>query len=328
MTAAEQIADEIFAPQRGNVDQSGVIPPGHLTALADAGLYGAVVRAPDDFTTIVEVLARGCLATTFVWLQHHTLARRLAMPDAPAELTALADDLWAGRTRAGIVQAGLLPGPPILEARPIDGEGSWQIDGFSPWCTGWGMIDELMVAARVADDPEQVVWLMVPAADQPGLGVRRLPLQSVDATATVSLSFDSVAVDPGRLLGTDDYARVGHPAGHGLRGNGSLALGLATRCARLIHDIGGTDATDRADRLVDTIDRARSAMDAADDVTMPARRADAALLAVDAAVALVAAQGASAAMQGSEGEQAMREATFLLVFGSRPTIKQELLRRS
>ncbi len=276
----------------------------------------------------MEILARGCLATTFVWLQHHTLARRLSGPESPSEFADLAARLRSGETRAGIVQAGLLPGPPLLTARQDPTTSGWLLDGFSPWCTGWGMVDEVMVAARLADSPDTVAWFCLRPEERPGLEARRLPLQAVDATATVSLRFSALAVDADRFLGTDDYATVGHAAGRGLRSNGSLALGLAQRCAALVAAVATPEAIDRSLRLVDRIDRVRAGLDAADDSEMPEQRAEAAVLAVDAAVALVAAQGAAAAVRGSEGEQAMREATFLLVFGSRPSIKHELLRRS
>ncbi len=313
---------------RREVDARGVIPTTHFDALADNGLYGAALAAgPTDFVAIVEALANGCLATTFVWLQHHGLARRLAMPEAPASLRTLAADLGAGRSRAGIVQAGLLPGPPLLSARSDAGTGEWLLDGFSPWCTGWGMVSELLVAARLVDDPAQVAWFCVPATDQPGLEVRRLPLQAVDATATVSLRFDVVRVEASRFLGTNEYAKVGHAAGTGLRPNGSLCLGLAGRCAAMLEGFGSDDTLDRAGRLAKRIDEVRAGLDAAEDRLMPVHRVEAALLAIDAAVALVAGEGAAAAIRGSDGEQAMREATFLLVFGSRPSIKQELLRR-
>ena len=43
-----------------------------------------------------------------------------------------------------------------------------------------------------------------------------------------------------------------------------------------------------------------------------------------AAAALVVAQGASAILAGQDAQRLAREALFLLVFGSRPTIKQAL----
>ncbi len=154
---ASRISTEILGPNASAVDQTGEIPAAHLDALAAAGLYGTVLNAPPaSFPRVVESLAEGCLSTAFVWLQHHSLVGRLADPSRGTNLpTTLRDDLLTGETRAGIVQAGLLPGDPLLTATP-SGDGSWRLDGFSPWCTGWGMVNELLVAARVKGAPECV----------------------------------------------------------------------------------------------------------------------------------------------------------------------------
>ena len=66
--------------------RADAVPAGHLTALADAGLYGIAgpasaggirVRPPHDLH-VIEIMAGGCLATTFVWIQHHSAVRALA----------------------------------------------------------------------------------------------------------------------------------------------------------------------------------------------------------------------------------------------------------
>ncbi len=325
--AAERISNEILLPAAGEVDHTGVIPAGHFDALADAGLYGAAVAVDSAaFASIVETLARGCLATTFVWLQHHGLARRLAVGATTETHRRLATSLLSGHARAGIVQAGLLPGPPLLVAER-DNTGGWRLDGFSPWCTGWGMVSDLLVAARIDGDPGTVAWFVIPAAEGNGLAAERLSLQAVDATVTVSLRFTGFEVAAGCFLGADDYAVVGHAAGRGLRPNGSLALGLALRCADAIDQVGTAETSACSQRLIDRVVELRRRMDVADDAALVSCRVDAVLLAVDAAVAIVAAHGARSAMSGSDAERAMREATFLLVFGSRPSIKQELLCR-
>ncbi len=326
---ARSVASDVLAPVAADVDRSGHIPAMHFAALADAGLFGVSLEAaPGDFGRTVEELSIGCLATTFVWLQHHGLVRRLAAlaADRP-DLAPMLERLRSGDCRAGIVQAGLLPGPPILNAA-LDDEGAWSLTGFSPWCTGWGMVDELLVAARLSTDPDRVMWFMVPAIEQPGMTVQLLDLEAVNATATVSVRFEGLAIEPSRLLGTDDYAVVGHPAGRNLRLNGSLALGLARRCADDIEALGVDAVTHRVDALRHRIDDLRGRLDSATDESMPSARAVVGLLAVDAAVASVVAHGARSAIAGSAAERAMREAAFLLVFGSRPSIKQALLQRS
>jgi hypothetical protein len=100
----------------------------------------------------------------------------------------------------------------------------------------------------------------------------------------------------------------------GLRMNGSLALGLAGRCGQLI----GPGPLD------DELTACRAGLDAAGPDELPAARAAACELAIRAAAALVVARGATAILASRDAQRLGREALFLLVFGSRPTIKQAL----
>ncbi|MDQ1425724.1 MAG: hypothetical protein QOD72_3222, partial [Acidimicrobiaceae bacterium] len=80
---ARRIADEVLFPASLAVDTSELLPVTLLDALADAGLYGLAVPAalgglgldPSTATDVVELLASGCLTTTFVFMQHHSAAR-------------------------------------------------------------------------------------------------------------------------------------------------------------------------------------------------------------------------------------------------------------
>ena len=84
LAAARGLADDLLFPDAMRVDGLDVLPLAHLDALAALGLYGAPVPAAagglgldlQAYCTVVEELASGCLATTFVWLQHRGLVRR------------------------------------------------------------------------------------------------------------------------------------------------------------------------------------------------------------------------------------------------------------
>lgn len=71
----------------------------------------------------------------------------------------------------------------------------------------------------------------------------------------------------------------------------------------------------------------RAALDAAGPEEIADARAAASELAVRAASALVVHEGSSSVTLGASGQRLAREATFLLVFGSRPAIRAALLRR-
>jgi hypothetical protein len=100
----------------------------------------------------------------------------------------------------------------------------------------------------------------------------------------------------------------------GLRSNGSLAPVVAARCSELIGP-GPLDGQ---------LARCRAALEGADPDSMPAARAAACELVLRATAALVVSQGSTAILADQDAQRLAREALFLLVFGSRPPIKQAL----
>jgi alkylation response protein AidB-like acyl-CoA dehydrogenase len=309
-----------FLADAAAVDAADTIPEAHLRGLADAGLYGifAPVEAGGlgldaEVALVIEELAAACLASTFVWLQHLRLLGAMLDPDTPAALReALLPAVVRGEVRWGVALAGLLPGPPRLTARPVDG--GWLLDGEAPWVSGWGIVDLLVVVARGPEDT--AVTLLADAREQQGLTAARQRLGAVNASATVQLSFAGLFVPDGRLVGQKPYDPVSAQS-EGLRGNGSLALGVGRRCCALI----GPSPLD------DELDACRAELDKADTAAMPAARARASEFAVRAADVLAVRRGSRSALAGDDAERLAREAGFLLVFGSRPAIKDALLDR-
>ena len=309
-----------FLADAAAVDAADTIPEAHLRGLADAGLYGIFAPAEAgglgldaEAGLVIEELASACLASTFVWLQHLRLLGAMLDPGTPAALReALLPAVVRGEVRGGVALAGLLPGPPRLTARPVDG--GWLLDGDAPWVSGWGIVDLLVVAARGPEDT--TVTLLVDAREQHGLAAARQRLGAVNASATVQLSFAGLFVPDGRFVGQKPYDPVSAQS-EGLRGNGSLALGVGRRCCALI----GPSPLD------DELDACRAELDAADTAAMPAARAWASEFAVRAAHILAIRRGSRSALAGDDAERLAREAGFLLVFGSRPAIKDALLDR-
>ena len=284
------------------VDAADTVPEEHLRGLADAGLYG--IFAPvevgglglgAEVGLVIEELASACLASTFVWLQHLRLLGAMLDPGTPAAL-----------------REALLPGPPRLTARPVDG--GWLLDGEAPWVSGWGVVDLLVTVARGPEDT--AVTLLMDAREQQGLAAARQRLAAANASATVQLNFDGVFVPDGRLVDQRPYDPVAAQS-EGLRGNGSLALGVGRRCCALI----GPSPLD------DELDACRAELTAADTAGMPAARAHASEFAARAAHYLAVRRGSRSALAGDDAERLAREAGFLLVFGSRPAIKDALLGR-
>lgn len=313
--AAHEIADEHLFPRANDVDRAGVVPVEQLDLLADAGLYGlftpsscgglGVDRATIE--TVTEILAGGCLTTAFVWTQHGGPARASCATEGPMR-ERWAHDLSSGRARGGVAFAHLLrEGDPLITA--ASSEGGWLLDGVAPFVTGWGHVDVMLVAARHGDD---VVWAMVDAVESSTMTAERLHLAAVDSSVTAAVTFAGHHVDDAQVTHREPFATWHDSYHQGLRANGSLALGITSRCVRLL----GPSEFD--DQLIE----ARRRLDSSPNDEMPRARSAASTLAVRASSALVAAVGGSGVQLDRHAQRLAREAMFLLVQGQTAEIRR------
>jgi alkylation response protein AidB-like acyl-CoA dehydrogenase len=320
---AQRIADDVLFPAALRTDAADLIPAANLDLLAEAGFYG--LAGPEAFggmgvdipfgCRVIEVLAGGCLTTAFVWAQHHGLVAGLSLDERPS---AFRDEwlgpLCRGERRAGVSFAGLLPKPALL-AREVPG--GWVFDGAAPWVTGWGRIDVIHAAARAdaeAVDGGTIVRGVIDARAGETLAVEPLRLLAVNASGTVTLRLDGHFVPSNRVTGTQEYSTWAEQDPASLRLNGSFALGVAGRCVRLL---------DRSP-LDEELEAVRAELDAGTPETLPAARAHASEFAVRAATNLIVSQGARSIVLDQHAQRLAREALFLLVFGSRASIKEAL----
>jgi alkylation response protein AidB-like acyl-CoA dehydrogenase len=309
---------ERFETDATEVDLAQMLPRDHLDALAAIGLYGAFAPesdgglglSPADLFLVIEELAAACLASTFVWIQHLRLLAAVLDDTAPSLLQEMRSKVIRGEIKGGVALTGLLPGPSRLTAKKT--AAGWLLDGTAPWVSGWGIVDELFVAARGPD--ETVVSLLVSPREQSGLGIARREMTAINGTSTIALEFQSFEVDNAHVVSHSAYDPL-QESGVGLRPNGSLALGVTRRCCALIGE------SDLDDELIET----RAYLDGADAETMPRARARASHLAMRAAGALSVHRGSSSVLQGDVAERTTREAALLLTFGSRPAIRSALL---
>lgn len=309
--AAEVLAEEVLFPEANRVDGLGILPRERLDLLAEQGWYGLSSPSSglklEDAWPILETFAGGCLTTTFVWMQHLGIVPACAF--GPDHLKAWVGPLATGERRGTVAFAGLLPQPSLRAHQ--DGE-AWILDGQAPWVSGWGLTNLIHVSARTPED--DVVWLLVDA-ESPGLHATPLRLLAVNASSTVTLGFEGVRVDLARQTSRFPWAEWPVRDAMGLRTNGSLALGVAARCCRLI----GSSPLD------DDLESCRVGLDQSTPETLPSARAAAAALAMRAATALVVHEGSRSVVLDNHAERLLREAAVLLVFGSRPSIRRELL---
>ena len=321
---ARHLADNVLFPTANEVDVADLVPRSLLDRLADTGLYGLTAPVESGGLgldgapawRVIEALAGGCLATTFVWLQHLSVASTLARLDTPIAKE-LIEPMCDGKVRAGIALGGARPMPSLSAVRA---DGGWILNGESPWVTGWGLIDLVHVAAR-ADD--QVVWGLIDATGSTSLRVDPLHLVAVNASGTVTLTFENHFVPNERCTFTVAYPQWQAIDAANLRTNGSLALGVIGRCLTMLV----SSSSDNVAEWEDDLDNLRRDIDRASPAEMPEVRARAAELALRAAAAVMVSEGSRSLLEGKNGQRLFREAGFLLVFGSRPAIKASLMHR-
>ena len=320
VSRARAIADDLLFPRALDTDASGVVPRENLDALAAAGLYGVIgpLEAGGlgaDFGTfleVVEILSGGCLSSAFIWVQHHGVLRAVASSSTPGLRERWLAPLCSGEIRAGIALAGLLSGPARITARRSDG--SWILSGTAPWVTGWGRMDIIQVAGR--DEDDNVVSVLVDARPAPGFEFDPpLELVALSSTATSAAHLRDLRVPDDRVISVQPLAERQQQDHNTLRVHAALAFGVAARCIRMI---GETP-------LETELASVRLRLEQAEPREVPAAKAAASELAHRAAATLVVATGSRSLIRTEHAQRLAREALFLLVFGSRPTIKSALL---
>jgi alkylation response protein AidB-like acyl-CoA dehydrogenase len=222
----------------------------------------------------------------------------------------LADDvlfpaaLEKGELRGGIALAGARGGR--LRAPKVDG--GYLLDGTVPWVTGWDMVHVLQVAAL---DGDEIAFLLMDVAASETLLAEPVHLVAANASRTVTLHFRQHFVPEDRFTGAKPYAEWQRNEASGSALNGCLALGVARRCSMLMDGAFGAE-----------IEACRALLLGAD---IPQARATASELAIRAASTLIVHTGSRAVLMHDHAQRLMREAAFLLVFGTRPLIRASLL---
>ena len=318
LATARTVAENVLYPRAIETDRSDLLPKSNLDVLADEGLYGlagprSLGGAQIDLKTmglVVEALGGACLSTAFVWIEHHRPVRALVESANAALREQYLADFCAGRSRAGVALGGMRD-PAQLAATRVDG--GWLLEGTVPWVTGWGRIDLLYATSRSADGT--LVCALLDAAESETLAARPLRMVACNATGTVEARFAGHFVPDERVVSTEPYVPAPAHDGGG-RINGSLSLGIAARCC---HAIGPGP-------LDEELAARRDQLDAATDETMADARAAATELALRSAAALSVHAGSSSLLLEHHPQRLMREAMFLLNFGTRPAIRAGLLR--
>lgn len=322
LIARAREAAALLAPLAAETERDGV-ERATLDCLAEAGLYGVVgpesitgsQPAPAVYREVAEVLAGADGNTWFVWLQHHAAVKMLT-GSANADLAQhWLPSLCAGTTQAGVAYSHLRSTEIVVSATRVDG--GWRLSGTAPWCTGWGLLDVVLVGAATADDG--VVFAVVPMSEGDGMAPGPpLDLAAMGGTRTVTLHLDGYVVadaDVVQRTPRATWAATDAAAGANVQPS---TFGVAR--AALVELAGRDEATaaSLSTRLHDVRRRAYGLMD---DVPAGealeerlALRAEALLLGVEATSALVTSVGGRAMTGANPAQRWAREALFHLVF--------------
>ncbi len=302
-----------------------------LRCLAAQGLYSVAAPVADGglghgeraLCEVEEVLAGADAATWFVLTQHRNPQALTAQSSYPAA-NEYREALAHGDELGGIAIAHLRrPGRPLVRAVP-DGSGGWRFTGRSEWCTGWGLVDLVLIAA-VSDDG-QVVFALLPAHERPGLRASApYSLAVMGGTRTVGLELADMRVRGDEVAAVIDREEWRRRDAATVVDTKPATLGLLRRVidetVRTGHERDRPAALEEAQALAATAwplrERAYELRFSperdrfiSERLSLRGRIAE---LTVRAAAGLVAARGGSAMYASSHEQRWSREAMFHLV---------------
>lgn len=329
--AAEALVPDLAAAA-AQVESDGV-QRAMLDRLAAAGLYG--IQGPEwaggseatgpTYRRVAELLAGADASTWLVWFQHHPVVRMVAASENDA-LKGLLPDLCSGQSRAGVAFSHLRGAVPSITA--CAGAEGWKLSGRQPWCTGWGLIDVVLVGAVTDDD--QVMLAVVPAVESEAMRPSaELSLMAMNGTHTVALDLDGLAVTPDQVALLTP--RPEWVAGDAMRAANvqPSAVGIALAALEALQERAPEQASLLGARLAMLRDRAYELSDlppTAEDIEERLRLTAALLLiGVEITSTLVVSLGGSALATSQPAQRWAREAIFHLVFAQTSDLCQAVL---
>ena len=200
LAGLEPLLQQAVAPNAETIDRDPEALRTALQALGRASLLA--LRVPQvwggaeidevTFRLYQEQVAHYSGALAFLQAQHQSAGSMLAHSENEALQQTYLPRMGSGEALVGISFAHLRRDPSPVQAIAVPG--GYQIQGVSPWVTGWGFFQTFIVAAALPDG--QVVYGMVPfqSSQQPDGGALLcsdpMPLAVVTSTGTVTVQFN------------------------------------------------------------------------------------------------------------------------------------------
>ena len=334
---AARFAEEL-AEDAARLEQEGVDRP-LLDRMAQAGLL-AVSGPPDlggawpaEQRRVAELLAGASPDAWFVWFQHGPVVRMLKASDNAALVERRLPGLCAGRELGGVAWSSLRTATPTVHGERVDG--GWSLSGSQPWCTGWGLVDVVLVGGLV-EQTDEVVFGLVPATPSAALAsAGELRLAAMSGTSTHALRLTDLRLPDEDVVLLSDRARWAEsdralncnvqPSTFGVA---LAALDLLQPCAPEVAAVLRArvlEVRTRAYRLLDEVDGSEALGERL------ALRAQALLLGVECCTALLTARGGRGMDLAEPAQRLLRAAAFQVVHSQAAHVRtatlSELVRR-
>ncbi len=318
-----------LAVRAADLERDGV-DRGVVQELADAGLL-AVFGPPElggldaaGQRQVSEDLAGASPDAWFVWFQHGPVAKSLTS----GKNTGLADrhlaELCSGRALGGVAWSNLRTRHPSVTAERV-GAG-WRLDGPQPWCTGWPMLDLVLVGGLSAAG--EVVFGVLPRPERLR-STGELALAAMGGTHTHAVQYDGVvlpdeavtAVLPYQAWTVEDRA-----------GNANVqpsTFGIALAALDLLEQVAAGPARALREQVLEVRTQAYALLDEVDRLEQIERRlelrAQALQLGTTCTTALLASRGGRGMALDDPAQRLLRAAAFQVVHSQAAHIREVTL---
>ena len=320
------LADRAAGLERDGVTRAVV---GELAAAGLLAVYGPAELgglSAAGQREVNEALAGASPDAWFVWFQHGPVVRSQALSDNVALQRAHLADLCSGRLQGGVAWSNLRTARPSVHAERVDG--GWSLTGPQPWCTGWPMLDLVLVGA-LAPATGEVVFGIVPTRS-PGLhSGGELALAAMGGTSTHAVRYDGLHLPDvcvTAVLDADEW-RIADAAG-----NANVqpsTFGIALAALELLQERAPATAEALREQVLELRGTAYRLLDEVHRTERLAERlavrARALLLGLECATALLASRGGQGMDSAAPEQRLLRAAAFQLVHSQDTAVRAATL---
>jgi alkylation response protein AidB-like acyl-CoA dehydrogenase len=345
LEVAESLATQTFEPCANHNDQADSPPAENIRLLAKAGLLGlttperygghgangAVLRA------YTEILASACGLTTFVQGQHLSAAMLIATGENEPLKEELLPRFARGEVLCGVAFSHLRrPGTPVLRVRQEGGE--YLFEGTAPWFTGWGLMEQVVVAGTLPDG--KFLYVAAPLTVGESLQVSApMRLCAMNASGTVALHYRGFRVPADRTIKIITREQMAVNDLSAILGVTPQPFGVTRASIRLLRSLANARSQPVISLTADALEQELASVRrevcawldrSGEEGYKPAAlraRARAIELGVRAAHAAVAAAGGSANHRDQTAQRLFREAMFYTLTAQTRDVQTATLER-